>query len=356
MTPRSDPPAGGGAPSRSEEKAIALAREEKALVAALSSDLRSIEYTPGGVRLQTLEDALRFSKWVALSGFAPQFKTTSQVFTAIELGKEAGLSPLRSLRSVQVVENSIGWTPRAGLAMVRASRKLGGFRRVYTGRPFEDDFGCELWAKRADTGEEMTSAFTVADAKTAGLWARRTRSGAPTPWVTFPRRMLYYRALGFLLADLFEDVLGGWPDAADLADRALVDGEERDVTARARELERIHSTPAASPRLEQLAGLEPEIEPAPPVHDPAAEPPEPEPIDVDPEPELAPPPPEPPAEPFAGPLPMSIGAEIGRRVQPLLEQHQERAAAQLEEMARERLGAGASAADVCKEVRAWTIR
>lgn len=49
----------------------------------------------------------------------------------------------------------------------------------------------------------FTGVFSVADAKTAGLW------GKQGPWKQFPDRMLQMRARGFAARDGAADVLGG---------------------------------------------------------------------------------------------------------------------------------------------------
>ena len=41
------------------------------------------------------------------------------------------------------------------------------------------------------------------------LWGKTGRNGAPTPWVTYPDRMLQMRARGFALRDVFADALRG---------------------------------------------------------------------------------------------------------------------------------------------------
>lgn len=90
---------------------------------------------------------------------------------------------------------------------------------------------CE--AKRGDTGEIYMETFSIADAKTAGLWETEAiverevwewsdekRKRVPikkmvandSPWFRYWKRMLGWRAIGYCLRWLFADVLGGMPD------------------------------------------------------------------------------------------------------------------------------------------------
>lgn len=61
---------------------------------------------------------------------------------------------------------------------------------------------CTIWGKRIDTGEEMTSTFSIQDAKTAKIYKV---GGA---WETYPRNMLYKSSLSNLAKWLFPDVTG----------------------------------------------------------------------------------------------------------------------------------------------------
>jgi hypothetical protein len=111
--------------------------------------------------------------------------------------------------------------------------------------------------------------FSVADAKQAGLWQRRGANGQPTPWVTYPQRMLRARALGLALRDVFADVLMG-----------LMIYEEL-VGSRGPE-----PTPEPTPAPRAPDGIDPVLEAALAVEPPPAVRQEPvEPVEPDPDPE-----------------------------------------------------------------------
>ena len=63
--------------------------------------------------------------------------------------------------------------------------------------------------KRRGEASRIERTFSEADAKLAGLWGKRGKKGEPTPWITYPQRMLAMRARAFALRDAFADVLKG---------------------------------------------------------------------------------------------------------------------------------------------------
>lgn len=63
-----------------------------------------------------------------------------------------------------------------------------------------DDTRCELVGTRKDTGEKMTSVFTIDDAKKANIYKG--------PWITYPKNMLYKSAISNLGRWHFADVIG----------------------------------------------------------------------------------------------------------------------------------------------------
>ena len=65
---------------------------------------------------------------------------------------------------------------------------------------------CTVWRKG---GPRHSQSFSRADAEDAGLWGKRGNNGQPTPWITYPKRMLQLRARGFALRNQFADALAG---------------------------------------------------------------------------------------------------------------------------------------------------
>jgi hypothetical protein len=90
----------------------------------------------------------------------------------------------------------------AALALVRASGLLDSYVEEEVGEPGKDTHGYKITVTRKGSAASSET-FTVADAKQAKLW------GKSGPWTDYPRRMLKFRARGFILRDQFGDVLKG---------------------------------------------------------------------------------------------------------------------------------------------------
>ena len=162
-----------------------------------------ISFGNAGVQLTSLEDALRFAKAICESGFAPRgMEKPESVLIALQWGAELGLSPMAGLQNIAVVNGRPALFGDAALALVRSSGLLEDYREEEVGELGKDSFGYKVTVKRRGQGEQAET-FTVADAKTAKLW------GKNGPWTDYPRRMLKFRARGFVLRDAFGDVLKG---------------------------------------------------------------------------------------------------------------------------------------------------
>ena len=162
-----------------------------------------INFGEQGVQLASLEDAFRFANAVAASGFAPRgMEKPEAILVAIQLGAELGLTPKSALQNIAVINGRPAIYGDAALALVRSSGLLEVFREEEIGEAGKDTQGVKVTAKRKGF-DEASETFTVADAKLAKLWAK---SG---PWTDYPKRMLKFRARGFILRDLFGDVLKG---------------------------------------------------------------------------------------------------------------------------------------------------
>jgi len=161
-----------------------------------------INFGQQGVQLASLEDAYRFANAIVASGFAPRgMEKPEAVLVAIQLGAELGLTPMAALQNTAVINGRPAIYGDAALALVRASGLLTSYKEEEIGEPGSDAHGYRVTASRGD--QTTVETFTLADAKRAKL------VGKPGPWSEYPKRMLRFRARGYVLRDLFGDVLKG---------------------------------------------------------------------------------------------------------------------------------------------------
>lgn len=159
-----------------------------------------------GFEPQTLSQLHQICELAIKGGYAPKGTTVEGAMLAIAKGREVGLPALYSLQNIAVINGKPSIYGDAMLALVKRSGLLEdhkeGLRQKNGGRS-EDAWEAYSWAKRKGQASPVEAAFSVAEAKKAGLW------GKPGPWQNYPRRMLQMRARSFCLRDAFPDVLGG---------------------------------------------------------------------------------------------------------------------------------------------------
>ena len=202
-----------------------------------------------GLTPQTLDDLFRVSTAISKSGLAPKgIETPEAIFAALEMGMEVGLPLMASLQNIAVVNGRPTLWGDAQLAVVRATGELEEFAEWYevagTRSPrnpstFGDDVTAVVRVKRRGQ-EAAETAFSVADAKRAGLW------GKAGPWSQYPARMLRYRARSFGLRDQFGDALRGLLSTEEAQDVVVVE-----ATAPAKTVSKpIFAAPKSAPKPE----------------------------------------------------------------------------------------------------------
>ena len=246
---------------------------EKALTTTATAEISKEErkapvgYGRAGVILTSLAELWRFAQLASESELAPKgLDTPQKVAIAIQYGAEFGVPPMAALRSIRVINGIPGWMGDMALGIVRASGKMEDFESFYEGDG--ETRTAVVVSKRKDAPKPKRTEFSVKDAKTARLWGKDQ-----TPWVTYPDRMLYYRALGFNLRDNFPDVMAGAVIAEELADVPV--HEMRSVGAGSTQRAALAAAPSVrDPLLEQIGAVAPSVEmaavPAMPAEAPAA--------------------------------------------------------------------------------------
>jgi hypothetical protein len=117
------------------------------------------------------------------------------VLLATLAGQPFGWDPTMAMRSFHIIEGTPSLKPEIMLALVRrAGHSVSGDT---------SPTGATVTGTRRDTGDTMTVAFTMDDAKRAGLLGKRG------PWQNYPQSMCWARALSQLCRMLFPDVVLG---------------------------------------------------------------------------------------------------------------------------------------------------
>lgn len=151
----------------------------------------------GMVRQETYADLMALAKELCTTGFLPQaVKTPAQAVAIIMTGRELGLGPMQSLRSICIIQ---------GKPELAADLQLSIFHR---------DGGRSKWLAlteqkaalwlRHPNGDEHTETFTIEDARRAGLAGGQN-------WIKYPKAMLRSRAITAGLKSVgFEPLAGAY--------------------------------------------------------------------------------------------------------------------------------------------------
>lgn len=169
------------------------------------------------------DSALRFAAEIVEAGMAPKgISKPGAVVGLIQAGRELGLPPMMALANLTFTNGRVGIMGDAAKALIRSGGHLKDgtdFVETYGGKEGTPTWSCTVSAWRKGQAKPFTYTFTLQDAITAKLvriWndgtlqsATRDGYGTDGPWAKYTKRMLKYRALGFLCKDHFSDVLLG---------------------------------------------------------------------------------------------------------------------------------------------------
>ena len=155
-------------------------------------------YQPG-----TLEEAVKLASYISKSGLVPAtFKgKEADTLVAMMWGEELGVSTMQALQNIAVINGKPSIYGDLAVGLMWASGLCAEFEEYIKGEGDARTAYCK--STRVGTTKEQVRTFSVADAKQAGLW------GKQGPWTQYSDRMLQMRARGFLLRDLYADVMKG---------------------------------------------------------------------------------------------------------------------------------------------------
>lgn len=184
------------------------------------------------------------AKVLVQSGFLPKaVNTPEKAMAIIQTGRELGLGPMQSLRSIHIIEGKPTMSADliAGLALAKVP---GSVLRVAE----TTNEKCVVEAGRA--GQKVTPfTFTMKDAQQAGLAGKSN-------WKNYPRAMLRARAITEAARAIFPDAVMGLYDPDELG---AVTNEAGQVVAEVTNIAP-HITPGEDPNAEQDYELAAELQ------------------------------------------------------------------------------------------------
>lgn len=158
----------------------------------------------------TLEEATNLAKLISESDLAPKdFKgKPGNTLIAIQMGAEIGISPMRAIQNIAVINGRPSLFGDIGKALLLArgckieERDIKEVQKVG-----------EAWCKitRPD-GNTTERTFSLENAKTAQLW------GKAGPWTQYPYRQMAWRAFWFAARDGASDFLSGFAGTEEMRD------------------------------------------------------------------------------------------------------------------------------------------
>jgi len=161
----------------------------------------------------SFDQAERFAEKIAASALCPAaFKNKpGDVFIAMQLGAEVGLSPMAAIQNIAVINGRPSIWGDALLAIIKAHHHCQAVREWPEGSLNDGTLQWFCGITRKGQKEEIRS-FSIEQAKKAGLW------GKTGPWSQYPERMVQMRARGFCARDVFPDALRGLQCAEEVQD------------------------------------------------------------------------------------------------------------------------------------------
>jgi hypothetical protein len=170
------------------------------------------------------------------------------VAAAILYGRELGLAPMTSLRSVSLIKGRPALSSEAMRAMVLAAGHTIAFEEMTAAR-------CVIIGRRRGSEDSTRVVFTMDDAKKMGV-------GGNAQYAKMPRQMLAARATAELCRLIFADVIGGL-----VADVEVDDDSEPLATVTPMTTARRKNPPKVDPNPEPPAALAEPTQPDEPVLD-----------------------------------------------------------------------------------------
>lgn len=185
----------------------------------------------------------------------------NDVFQVLLTARDLGVAITTGMREFHVIDGKVTLSPKVKLAMVNERGRQEGW--ACWPDPGNDAETATWHATRRDRpGLTFSSSFTMAEARNVKISSTKTLDGKDN-WQNYPKRMLSWRALGYLLDDVFPEVGTGLYSPDELGAMTDEDGQVIDVSSTeplaGTKAPRGHGTAAPDPQSAWLREAEPEF-------------------------------------------------------------------------------------------------
>lgn len=151
----------------------------------------------------------------------------NDVFQILLTARDLGVAVTTGMREFHVIEGKVTLSPKVKMAMVNERGRREGW--AIWPDPDNNAEVATWYATRADRpGLTFSSTFTMDEAKNVKVKANQTLDQKDN-WQNYPKRMLSWRALGYLLDDVFPEVGTGLYSPDEMGAMTDEDGQVIDV-------------------------------------------------------------------------------------------------------------------------------
>ena len=148
----------------------------------------------------------------------------ADVLVVIQCGHELGLSPMKSLQNMMIINNKPSIYGDAMLAVcMKTKGKVGGF--IDCIETYDKNSGEWTCTVSRDGREPISQTFTMEEATIGGFLKK------PGPWQTNRKRMMQFRPRAFALRDMFPDILMGVMTVEEMQDVESTDSKTKDISS-----------------------------------------------------------------------------------------------------------------------------
>ena len=166
---------------------------------------RSTAIGERGIAPENAAQLMDMAKWIADSDLKPAgIKTPADAFLVMAVGMSWGYDPIMALQVLHVVKGKVGLPGETCAALIQSHPLCADYRWGFEGDG-DDRYAWVQTIRKGRPGPNPRSTFSVRDAKVAGLWESKTRSGEKTPWWFYPDDMIMWKAVA-------REKRRNWPD------------------------------------------------------------------------------------------------------------------------------------------------